>query len=131
MHLFFAVHLILMLNTKGHFTAVLNKNCEQPHYVTMVNFIWTLAMILPTVKTRIQMYLIRNHSFSTYTKFSQKMFFTTWYTRVCAYQGVVRNFSLSENSVYVLNDWSLRNKWKSSEYNQECNLKNTSDGHTC
>ena len=45
---------------------------------------------------------IRDHSFSTYVKCSEKLIFvTSWYT--CAYQGV-RNISFLWNFTYVLNE---------------------------
>ena len=48
--------------------------------------------------------LLRDHSFSTYAKFSEKLIFLTpIHTRTCAYQGI-RNVSLSENFAYVLNE---------------------------
>ena len=43
---------------------------------------------------------IRDHSFSTYEKFSEKLTFLC----MCAYQEV-RNVSLLENFAFVLNDW--------------------------
>ena len=51
---------------------------------------------------------IRDHSFSTYAKFSEKtnVSYPLIRTRTCAYQGV-RNVSFSENFAYVLNEWSL------------------------
>ena len=47
----------------------------------------------------------RNHSFSTYAEFSEKLtFLTPWLrTSACAYQEV-RNDSFSENFAYVLNE---------------------------
>ena len=45
----------------------------------------------------------REHLFSTYAKFSEKLIFLN--PRTCAYQGV-RNVSFSENFAYVLNEWS-------------------------
>ena len=48
----------------------------------------------------------RDHSFSTFHKFSKKLtFFTSWYTRTWVYQGV-RNVGFSENFANVLNEWS-------------------------
>ena len=61
---------------------------------------------------------IRNHSFSTYAKFSEKLtFLTPWYPmlRTCACQGV-RNVSFSENFAYVLNEWFLRCVQKLATY---------------
>ena len=47
----------------------------------------------------------RDHSFSTYEKFSGKLtFLPLWYAPMCAYQGV-RNVNFSENFAYVLNEW--------------------------
>ena len=47
----------------------------------------------------------RNHSFSTYEKFSEKLTFLNPLirTRTCAYQRV-RNVSFSENFAYILNE---------------------------
>ena len=47
-------------------------------------------------------FYIRDHSFSTYTKQSEKYFLL----RACAYQRV-RNVSFSENFGYMLNEWLL------------------------
>ena len=44
---------------------------------------------------------LRDHSFSTYSKFSEKLTFCT-----CAFQGV-RNSSFSGNFAHVLDGWSL------------------------
>ena len=49
-------------------------------------------------------FINRDHSFTTYAKFSEKLtFLTPIRTRTCAYQGV-RNVGFSENFTYVLND---------------------------
>ena len=49
----------------------------------------------------------RDHSFSTYAKFSgkNKISFPLAFIRKCAYQGV-RNFSFPENFAYTQNEWS-------------------------
>ena len=54
------------------------------------------------------LFLVRDYSFSTYSKFSEKTNFSYLLirTRICAYQGV-RNVRFSENFAYVLNEWSL------------------------
>ena len=54
-------------------------------------------------------FYIRDHSFSTYTKQSEKYFLL----RACAYQRV-RNVSFSENFGYMLNEWLLI--WEVSIY---------------
>ena len=48
-------------------------------------------------------FLVRDHSFSTYAKSSEKQNFLPPDTHRC----VVRNVSFLENLVYVLNEWSL------------------------
>ena len=50
--------------------------------------------------------LVKDHSFSTFSKFSEKLTFLTPLTHTYMYQGV-RNVSLSENFENVLNEWSL------------------------
>ena len=47
---------------------------------------------------------LKDYSFSTYAKYSEKLIFLT--PSYCAYQGV-RNVSFSENFAHVLNEWSL------------------------
>ena len=50
---------------------------------------------------------LREYSFSTYAKFSEKLtFFPLIRSRTCVYQGL-KNVSFSENFAYVLNEWSL------------------------
>ena len=50
--------------------------------------------------------LNRNHSFSTYEKFSEKLtFLTLWYLNVWVCIRGVRNVSFPENFAYVLNVW--------------------------
>ena len=50
--------------------------------------------------------VVRDHSFSTFSKFSERLtFLTPWYIYVCV-RGV-RNVSFSENFENVLNEWSL------------------------
>ena len=50
--------------------------------------------------------LNRNHSFSTYEKFSEKLtFLTLWYLNVWVRIRGVRNVSFPENFAYVLNVW--------------------------
>ena len=51
-------------------------------------------------------YLIRDHSFTTFANFSGKLTFTPWYELTCVYQGV-RNVSFSENFANVINELSL------------------------
>ena len=54
---------------------------------------------------------IRDHSFSTYAKFPEKLRFCFHLilTRTCVYPEV-RNVSFSENFAYILNESSLRQK---------------------
>ena len=82
--------------------------------------------------------LNRNHSFSTYEKFSEKLtFLTLWYLNVCVRIRGVRNVSFPENFAYVLNVWFyasgqqqadveiLKTKRKKSAcHNQQFVLKN-------
>ena len=72
--------------------------------------------------------ILRDHWFSTYAKFSEKITKITYVCvsgvrtlffrkilRMCAYQGV-RNVIFSENFAYVLNEWSLNSvEFKPSE----------------
>ena len=54
-----------------------------------------------------KVYSGRGHSFSTYTKYSEKITFISYplmRTRKFAYQEI-RNINFSENLVYVLNEW--------------------------
>ena len=78
-----------------------------------LNAIWHLfttecSETLRIATSKKMFWLLRDHPFSTYAKFSEKLTFLTPLirTRMCAYQGV-RNVSFSENFVYVLNGWTL------------------------
>ena len=52
--------------------------------------------------------LLKNHSFSTYIKFLEKLtFLTSWYTYVRVRIMGVRNNSLLGNFAYILNEWPL------------------------
>ena len=48
----------------------------------------------------------KDHSFSTYTKFLEKLtFFTPWYSMYVSFSGG-KNVTFSENVAYLLNEWS-------------------------
>ena len=76
-----------------------------------LNAIWHLfttecSETLRIATSKKMFWLLRDHPFSTYAKFSEKLTFLTPLirTRMCAYQDV--NVSFSENFAYVLNGWS-------------------------
>ena len=68
-------------------------------------------MCLDGLNFALRVLLLRDHSFSTYAKFSEKTNIShpLIRTRTCAYQGE-RNVSFSENFAYVLNESSLMKK---------------------
>ena len=67
---------------------------------------WSKIICLESLKAAPD-FLAGGHSFSTYTKFSEKPHsYSLIRTRTCGDQ-VVRNISFSENFAYVLNEWHL------------------------
>ena len=55
---------------------------------------------------------IRDHSFSKYAKFSQKVtFLTPWYASVRVQIMGVRNVSFWENFAHAINEWLLKRTW--------------------
>ena len=56
---------------------------------------------------------IRDHSFSTYAKFSEKLrFFNPWYAHVHVHARGVGHVSFSKNFACIVNEWSLNDDFR-------------------
>ena len=78
-----------------------NRNCSNFIEITTNSFTFELSAV--TVKAN-DYTLFWDYSFSTYARFSEKLFLPPdTYTRAQAYQGV-KNVSFSKNFAYILNE---------------------------
>ena len=86
------------ISPRGDFTSVLKTKAI---FHPGINSVWFHSVTAINFHPSLILCAIRDHLFSTYAKFSEKLIFhTPWYAHV-------RNVSFSENLAYVLNRWTL------------------------
>ena len=89
---------------------------SRPKFVLWTKLLENLVLVKNLLNSS---WTLRDHSCSTYAKFSKNVtLLKPWYTHVFVYQ-VVRKVNFSDNFVYVRNEWSLL---KSENWNLPCFL---------